>query len=140
MALKKLTPNLMVDDVSDTIRFYKDVLGFEFVMAVPKNSQEVLMEIPKDRQLIYAMMKNDNVELMFQEKNSLSEDIPALKGVEIGGTVTFYIEVENVEEHFAKLKEKVEIVKELQTTFYGMQEFYLKDCNGYILCFSEKRK
>ncbi len=130
----------MVDDVNDTIRFYKDVLGFEFVMAVSKNSQEVLMEIPKDRQLIYAMMKNGNVELMFQEKNSLSEDIPALKGFEIGGSVTFYIEVENVEELFAKLKEKVEIVKELHTTFYGMQEFYLKDCNGYILCFSEKRK
>jgi len=140
MALKKLTPNLMVDDVNDTIRFYKDVLGFEFVMAVPKNSQEVLMEIPKDRQLIYAMMKNGNVELMFQEKSSLSEDVPALKGFEIGGTVTFYVEVENVEELFAKLKEKVEIVKELHTTFYGMQEFYLKDCNGYILCFSEERK
>ena len=130
----------MVDDVNDTIRFYKDVLGFEFVMAVPKNSQEVLMEIPKDRQLIYAMMKNGNVELMFQEKNSLSEDVPALKGFEIGGSVTFYIEVENVEKLFVKLKEKVEIVKELHTTFYGMQEFYLKDCNGYILCFSEKRK
>ena len=130
----------MVDDVNDTIRFYKDVLGFEFVMAVPKNSQEVLMEIPKDRQLIYAMMKNGHVELMFQEKNSLSEDVPALKGFEIGGSVTFYIEVENVEKLFVKLKEKVEIVKELHTTFYGMQEFYLKDCNGYILCFSEKRK
>ncbi len=27
---------------------------------------------------------------------------------------------------------------ELKTTWYGMQEFYLKDFNGYILGFAEK--
>jgi 5-bromo-4-chloroindolyl phosphate hydrolysis protein len=37
------------------------------------------------------------------------------------------------------LKSKVEIVKELHTTFYGMQEFYFKDCNGYILAFAERK-
>ncbi len=128
----------MVDNVNKTVGFYKDVLGFEFVMAVPKDSQEVLMEMPKDKQLIYALMKSGNVELMFQQRRSLYEDVPALKGLEIGGSLTFYIEVGNANELFVKLKEKVEVVKELHKTFYGMQEFYIKDCNGYILCFSEK--
>ncbi|EKB58258.1 hypothetical protein HMPREF9700_02066 [Bergeyella zoohelcum CCUG 30536] len=29
-------------------------------------------------------------------------------------------------------------ITELKTTWYGMQEFYLKDLNGYILGFAEK--
>lgn len=140
MTLKKLTPNLMVDDVNKTVDFYKEDLGFEFVMAVPKDSQEVLMEMPKDKQLIYALMKSGNVEIMFQAKSSLSEDIPLFKDMNIGGSLTFYFEVDNVKELFATLKEKVEVVKELHTTFYGMQEFYIKDCNGYVLCFSEKKQ
>ncbi len=31
----------------------------------------------------------------------------------------------------------VEIVADLHTTFYGTREFYFRDCNGYILSFSE---
>ncbi|SET08392.1 Uncharacterized conserved protein PhnB, glyoxalase superfamily [Methanococcoides vulcani] len=137
MELNKLTPNLMVDDVNKTVGFYKDVLGFEFVMAVPKDSQEVLMEMPKDKQLIYALMKSGDVQLMFQAKDSLSEDIPVFKDRGIGASLTLYIEVDNVKELSEALEEKVEIVKELHTTFYGMQEFYIKDCNGYVLGFAE---
>lgn len=139
MELKKLTTNLMVEDVNRTIEFYKETLGFEFVMAVPKDSQEVLMEIPKDKSLIYAMMKRGNIEMMFQAKDSLSEDIPVFKDMAIGGSLTFYFEVENINDLYSELKEKVTIVKELHTTFYGMQEFYVKDCNGYILGFAEKK-
>ena len=139
MELKKLTTNLMVEDVNKTIEFYEETLGFEFVMAVPKDSQEVLMEIPKDKPLIYAMMKRVNIEIMFQEKNSLSKDIPVFKDMTIGGSLTFYFEVENINALYTELKEKVAVVKELHTTFYGMQEFYVKDCNGYILGFAEKK-
>ena len=139
MELKKLTTNLMVEDINRTIEFYKETLGFEFVMAVPKDSQEVLMEIPKDKSLIYAMMKRGSIEMMFQVKDSLSKDIPVFKDMAIGGSLTFYFEVENINDLYSELKEKVTIVKELHTTFYGMQEFYVKDCNGYILGFAEKK-
>jgi hypothetical protein len=30
------------------------------------------------------------------------------------------------------------MAKELETTWYGMREFYIKDCNGYILGFAER--
>lgn len=137
---KKLTPALMVADVKTTVEFYKNILGFELVMALPKDSKEILVKISTDKELIFAMMKSDNVEIMFQEKNNLWEDVPALKGVNIGASVTFYIETEKVKELFEKLKGKVEIVKELHTTWYGMQEFYIKDCNGYILTFAKQAK
>ncbi|HUS72520.1 MAG TPA: hypothetical protein VMY06_05585, partial [Sedimentisphaerales bacterium] len=54
----------------------------------------------------------------------------------IGGSLTFYIEVQDVKGLYAKLKDKVTIVKDMRTTFYGKQEFYIRDCNGYILTFA----
>lgn len=134
----KLTPNMMVEDVRKTVEFYRNVFGFDFVMAVPKNSQNVLMEMPEDQILAYAMVKNNDVEIMFQAKESLSEDVPSFKGVNIGASVSFYFDVSDVTALYETLKENTEVVKALHTTWYGVQEFYLKDCNGYILGFSEQ--
>ena len=137
MALTKLAPNLMVDDVNRTVEFYQEVLGFEFVMGVIEELQEVLTTYQQDRSLDYAMMKCGNVEVMFQAKRSLAEALPLLRGREIGGTFTLYMELDSVSELYARIRDQVTIVKDLHTTFYGMQEFYIEDCNGYILTFAE---
>lgn len=136
--LKKLTPNLMVDDVNFTIDYYQNVLGFEFVMAVPENSQEILSAWQKDKRLDYAMLKISNVEIMFQSRSSLAAEISDFENVNIGGSITFYFEMEDVEGFYEKIKDKVIIINELFTKFYGMKEFYIKDCNGYILAFAEQ--
>ena len=137
MAINKLAPNLMVEDVNSTVEFYQEVLGFEFVMGVIEEIQEVLTSYKKDRLLDYAMVKCGDVEIMFQAKRSLTDAIPALKDKEIGGTFTLYMELDGVSELYARVKDSVTIIKELHATFYGMQEFYIKDCNGYLLTFAE---
>ncbi|PXF57324.1 MAG: hypothetical protein C4B59_15440 [Candidatus Methanogaster sp.] len=137
MALTKLTPNLMVEDVNRAVEFYQEVLGFEFVMGVIEELQEILTSYQQDRSLDYAMMKCGNVEMMFQVKRSLAEALPLLRGREIGGTFTLYMELDGVSELYARIRDKVAIIKDLHTTFYGMQEFYIEDCNGYILAFAE---
>jgi uncharacterized glyoxalase superfamily protein PhnB len=124
--LKKLTPNLMVEDVNRTIAFYRDVLGFE-----------LLTTVPEEGQFDWAMMRRDNVEIMFQARSSLAAELPALTGVPIGGSLTFYVEVSGLKELYEQLKDKVEIVQDWHTTFYGTQEFAFKDCNSYIIAFSE---
>jgi len=136
--LNTLTPNMMVENVNRTVEFYRDVLGFNFFMAVTKEGRETLMEMPQDKTLVYAMMKSGGVEVMFQEKESLYEDIPAFKGTDVGGSVSFYINVDDVKALFETLKDKTDVVKKLHTTWYGMNEFYIRDCNGYILGFSEQ--
>ncbi len=133
---KKLTTNMMVEDVGRTVDFYSEVLGFEFVMGVPENSQEIVTTRQKGQALGFAIMKCGNIEMMFQAKQSLAEEVPELSGMDIGGSLTFYIEVQDVRGLYAKLKDKVTIVKDMQTTFYGKQEFYIRDCNGYILTFA----
>ena len=124
--LKKLTPNLMVENVARTLAFYRDTLGFEIVTTLPEQE-------PFD----FAIVQRDGVELMFQSRPSLSENVPALTGSPIGASQTFYIDVTGIRDLYESLREKVEIVVDFHTTFYGTQEFYFRDINGYILSFSE---
>ncbi len=124
--LRKLTPNLMVEDVNKTVDFYKNMLGFD-----------VLATVPETGQLNWAMLKQGDVEMQFQTRASLSEEIPAFKDRAIGGTLTLYIDVEDVTALHNALKDKVAIVQAMHTTFYGTQEFAIEDCNSFVLSFSQ---
>lgn len=130
----------MVKDVKETVEFYKNNLGFELIMAVPETQDGVLAEIPEDQKVVYALVKNGNVEIMFQAEKSLKEDIKIFEKYEIGASMSLYIEVENLEDFYNKIRGRVEVVKEFFTTWYGMKEFYIRDNNGYILGFAEQKK
>ena len=86
------------------------------------------------------MVRKDEVTVMFLSSGSFAQDIPALESFPQGASVLFYIEVENIDELYAQLTKQVEITKELETTWYGMREFYIKDCNGYMIGFGENEK
>lgn len=136
--LKKLWPNIMVADVAKTIDFYEQILGFGMVMAVPADSQDILFQRPEGRSLVYALIKRGDVEMMFQERVSLAETVPCFDGVMPGtAALTFYFSVEDIEALRQRIEGKAEVVKDLHDTFYGMREFYIRDCNGYVLGFSQ---
>lgn len=139
MKLNKLTPNFAVQDIKKTVAFYQDVLGFKLEMAVSEDKNGIETELDENKNYVYAMMSRDEVEFMFQRTDSIGEDIPPLKGMKQGASVSFYMEVEDIKALYQELKSKAEIVKELGTAWYGMQEFYINDCNGYILGFAERK-
>jgi uncharacterized glyoxalase superfamily protein PhnB len=124
--LKKMIPNLMVEDVNSTIVFYRDVLGFELLTTVPEAGQ-----------FNWAMMRRDGVEIMFQTRTSLAEEVPVLGDRAMGGALTFYTEVEDVQSLYTDLLGKVAIVQDMHKTFYGTREFAIQDCNGFVLAFAE---
>ena len=124
--LKTLTPNLLVDDMDRTIDFYTNVLRFE-----------ILATVPEAAPFNWAMLKRDGVSLMFQTRASLSEEIPGFATVPVGGSQTFYIDVDQVEPLYQSLKGRVTVVQDLHTAFYGAREFAFRDCNGYVLVFAE---
>lgn len=138
--MKKLNPNLMVKDVKETVEFYQQNLGFKLIMAVPETQDGILNEIPEDKKVVYALVKNGDVEIMFQAEDSFKEDVSVLKEIKIGASCTFYIELENLDDFYKNIKDKVDVVKDLFTTWYGMKEFYIRDINGYILTFAETKK
>jgi uncharacterized glyoxalase superfamily protein PhnB len=124
--LQKLTPNLMVEDVEQTLTFYRETLGFQALTTLPEAP-------PFD----FAIVGRDDVQLMFQSRPSLSENVPALAGATIGASQTFFIEVTGIQQLYEQLRQRVEIVVDLHDTFYGTREFYFRDLNGYVLSFAE---
>lgn len=136
-----LVPNLMTENVIDTVRYYQDTLGFKLVMAVePVDNAEPNFptELTDEMYLIWANMTFEGAEFMFQERESLIEEVPVLKDVVIGASQTLYIRLDqDVDAHFEGLKDKVSVVVEPTTKFYGMREWYMQDCNGYVLCFGQ---
>ncbi len=73
---------------------------------------------------------------MFQSKTSLIEEYPTLKTEEIKPTFTLFITVQDVEKLYHELQDKVQIAKEIHTTFYGKLEFAIFDNNQNILTIS----
>ena len=133
--MKKLTPNLMVKDVAETVRFYVEILNFEPVALVAED-RSTDKSIEPGKLYAWGMVKSDSVELMFLSEKSSREELKGLPDT-LGFSGTLYLETEKVEEFYARLSGKVEIVKPLAVSWYGMKEFYIRDSNGYLLAFSE---
>ncbi|MGR2920244.1 VOC family protein [Acinetobacter guillouiae] len=138
MKICKISPNFEVTDIKKTTAFYTENLGFNLIMAVPESQDGIDQTFLENKEYVYALVQRDNVEFMFQRSDTFKNDVVFSKGLAIGATVSFYMEVEGINEFYLALKHKNLQLTELKTTWYGMQEFYLKDLNGYILGFAEK--
>jgi uncharacterized glyoxalase superfamily protein PhnB len=123
--MESLAPNIFVNDMKATTAFYQ-LLGFKITMSVPEDGDE----------LVWAMMVNGSVTLMFQTFESLADDLPEISRTD-GGSLLLYINLKNIKQFFAEIKDKVTVLKGLETTFYGATEFSIKDNNGYVLTFAE---
>ena len=123
---QSITTNIMVKNVKETIEFYEEKLGFQKVLSVPEEGEI----------LNFAIIAKDNITIMFQEQNNLTEEYSTLKVENIKPTFTLFITVENVQKLYEDLKDKVEIAKELHKTFYGKDEFAIFDNNKNILTIS----
>lgn len=140
MKINRLTPNFKVSDIRKTIEFYQSGLGFTLLMAVPKNSNQITETLNGEDEYIYASMEKDGVEFMFEAGETFLNGIDIDKPSFTGASVSFYMEMEDVQEYHASLLAKNIQTTELTTTWYGMSEFYLQDINGYILGFAEQKK
>lgn len=125
--MNKLSPNLMVEDVKSSVELYKK-LGFEISMAVPDEINP-----------IWTAITNNEVEIMLQQRSSLEEEYEYLAGKNTGGTFTLFIETSNIDELYNTCKtNEIEIIKDMNKTFYGTQEFAILDNDNYILVFLQK--
>jgi uncharacterized glyoxalase superfamily protein PhnB len=127
MELKKLTPNLIVSDVSRSLAFYQDVLGFERTHIVPDEPPYV-----------FAGVVSGPVEIFLNAPEPAMTEYPAFRDQPIGGTLTLFIEVADIERVYASLKDRVEVVMPFEKKWYGVTEFAFKDPDGYLITFAER--
>ena len=124
---RKLTPNLLVNDVARSRDFYIDVLGFEPGMTVPDAAPYV-----------FASVTSGSVEVFFNDRTVAVQEYPLLSGRPVGASGTMFIEVEGVDALYAQLQGRVNVVMPIFTQPYGMREFAITDPDGYLITFAER--
>src|SRR2546423_11403830 len=125
--LKSLTPNLVVSDVERSVRFYRDVLGFEVNTIVPEQAPYV-----------FALIKSGDVQIFLNAPDAAAAEYPAFKDRPIGGTLTLFIDVAGVWQLPASLRGRATIVMPLEKKWYGLTEFACVDPDGYVTTFAER--
>ena len=124
--LTKVTPNLMVSNVERSIAFYRDVLGFALQTTVPDASPYV-----------FAIVQSGAVEIFLNAPEPAIAEYPAFKDRPIGGTLTLFIQVDDVRGAHEALKSRVPIVMPLEKKWYGVTEFAFTDPDGYVITFAQ---
>lgn len=112
-----------VNDISATIRWYEEQLGFT---GDP---------FPFSEPYVFAILRRDDVEIMLQRIVGFEK--PNLYDMRSGGVWDAYFRVEGVKELYESVKDKTTIVQPLRRQPYGNWEFEVRDPNGYLLVFSE---
>ena len=122
MHLQRLTPMLSVSDLGRTMAFYCDQLGFQCASSFG------------DPDPVWCHLTRDTIDLMFNQPPAAEMvDLPRrAKDFQI-----YYFYPHDVVALQAAWKAKGLPVTDLRVTSYGMQEFELRDPDGYWLWFGQ---
>lgn len=123
--LLSLSPNLMVADVRRSAEFYQQKLGFKMINSVPA-----------DDGYAWAMLQRDSVTIMLHERNNMIDEYSVFAESMIQASMVLYIVVDDVKSFYDNIDSSL-IIKDLHKTFYQMEEFSIRDNNGYVLTFAQ---
>jgi catechol 2,3-dioxygenase-like lactoylglutathione lyase family enzyme len=127
--VRGLTPLLQVYDMPTSVRFYRDVLGFEIVRTSPM--------LGKDR-FHWALLRLGNAELMLNTAYEFDSDRPAELDhalVAAHDDTGLFLGCPDVDAAYEEFRAKAVTLKKPVVTAYGMKQLYLRDPDGYALCF-----
>jgi predicted enzyme related to lactoylglutathione lyase len=122
MKLFKLSWDLVVEDVNRSVEFYVNLLGWEKLYADEN----------------FAKVKAGESELMIMSKTDFEKEMPEVNRPKNEGLTVMIIEVDNIEEAYNKIKDKVKIIRGPKVTDYGTKEFDFIDPDGYIVQFTQR--
>lgn len=125
--ITKLTPNLIVSNVERSAAFYRDVLGFTVQMTVPDAAPYA-----------FAIVTSGPVEVFLNAPETAYAEYPSFKTMTIGGTLTLFVEVTEIESEFARMAPQVTVVMPFEKKWYGMTEFAFLDPDGYIITYAQR--
>jgi uncharacterized glyoxalase superfamily protein PhnB len=124
---KTLTPNLVVSDMERSVAFYRDAVGLELIRTVPDHA-------PFD----FAWMQGGAVNVFLNAADAVRKESPALVDRPLGGSLTLYFVVDDVDGVFASMRDRATVVMAPTTQPYGMREFAVQDPDGYYLTFAQE--
>jgi hypothetical protein len=127
MKMKKITPIFVVDQIEPCLDFWVNRLGFEKTV-----------EIPEGGSLGFVILIRGNVEVMYQSRASVENDLPGLPEPKrpAGSPNAIYIEVSDIEDTIKRL-EGTELAVPKRTTFYGATEIGVREPAGNLIIFAQ---
>lgn len=128
MKIKELIPELLVENIQKSLKFYQEVLGFKSEIIFPEKNP------------IFVQVSKDNFHIMLYNRSDFQKEIPKLKKIKMGGSTLLYFKVKQIKDFYEQVKDKVKIIQSIHETDYGSTEFTIEDCNGYLLTFSQREK
>ncbi|MFZ0630145.1 MAG: VOC family protein [Acidobacteriaceae bacterium] len=127
--VRGLTPLVQVYDMPTSVRFYRDLLGFEIVSTSPV--------LGKDR-FHWALLRLGKAELMLNTAYEFDHERPVpvdRQRVSAHEDTTLYFGCPDVDAAYEELHEKGVAVNMPKVAPYGMKQMSLRDPDGYSLCF-----
>lgn len=117
--IREIIPLLMVSDLKPSLAFYIDKLGFQ------------LSQQAEDKgSLIWCRIEKDGVALMLQQSCPDEDDMS-----KVGNGVTLYWICDDVDTLQKQFTANGFELNDPTVAYYGMKQLYLKDPDGYDLCF-----
>ena len=116
---EKVVPMIHVPDVRATADWYASI-GFTVAQTFDDDDGEGLS---------FAFVRFGSSAVMF--------DQGGLPSTSDRREVDLYVYLDDVDEMYARLKDRVEIVEGLHDTFYGNREFVVRDCNRFWVTFGQ---
>ncbi len=123
-----MCPLLQVFDMATSLRFYCDILGFQIELT-DENTR------PPDHN--WVLLKRHGIALMLNTAYEYDKRPPAPDPRRVAShrDTALYFGAPNVDAVYADLRAKGLDLKAPKVAPYGMKQLYLKDPDGFELCF-----
>jgi len=119
-------PLIQVFDMPTSVAFYRDVLGFTVVS----------QSSPGD-DFDWGLLRLDDATLMLNTAYEKEYRPPAPDPARVAAheDTGIYLRCRDVDGAYASLRAKGLTIEQPKVAPYGMKQLYLKDPDGYVLCF-----
>lgn len=124
MRMKGLTPVLYVEEIEPCVPFWTERLGFT-----------VSTQVTEGDRLGFVILERDEVQIMYQTRQSVQSDVPVLADTPTGGALLFLV-VEDLDGVAARLEGVPPLVPR-RKTFYGADELIVREPGGNAVTFAE---
>jgi hypothetical protein len=122
--MQRLTPVLVVDAIEPSLVFWVDRLGFKKAV-----------EVPHEGRLGFVSLERDDVQIMYQTRDSVAADVPPLSTSPQRGTF-LYLEVDDLNAIATLLKDVTPVIPR-RKTFYGADELIVREPAGNVVTFAQ---
>ena len=134
LQLNGLVPLLQVYDMNESVRFYRDMLGFEIVRHSPE------IEGAEGRYFHWAWLRHGEAELMLNTAFDANERPAARDSARERGhdDVCLYFGCDDPDAAFAALKARGLELDPPETASYGLRQLTFRDPDLYQICLQSR--